>query len=595
MQLKLAALAVLLLAALLAVAPVSAQAPAGQAYTVQPGDTLGDIADESLGAIERYPEIVEATNAKAAEDDTFSLINDPNLIEVGQKLWIPGSPSTDTGAAEEPAPTLQAEDVTGIYKALLPGGSSPGIDSTLYLNADNTVRRVDDYLNDEAPIIEVGRWEIAGDQVVVTYTGQEDRPYDSLTIAAYNVDDGVLVKILEGDTPGAYVPHYLPFEALATGQLPVPYDAVQAQQVLTETGLPGIYKGFLPAATCCGQDITLILSPDGPARLETDFLNLEPTLVQTGTWESVADARLDVSLANSESPLILEQVDGVLKTTAEEEAYGQTGLTLYEFGTIALNANLPVVSGTVTYRERSALPPEALITVRLVDVSLADAPAEVISEQVITAGGRQPPFAFELPYNPRTFDPSRTYAVQARIEVNDELRFISTTQYPVLTRGATDSVEVVVERVSQAAAASEDNLCAAAAVASSEKTPPDRSSYLAYEANGPVSSDIVGTTLEVDDQAEDASIQWRDAVLSSMGFCNSDFAPEQVTIYNTGPEQASVVAYSNVKFDDSVAAQEVRLDLSQQAEGEWQVDWGGVRFLCLRGGNTTELQAELCP
>lgn len=42
-----------------------------------------------------YPVIVEATNAKAAEDDSyaacysFAAIENPDLIEVGQKLWIP--------------------------------------------------------------------------------------------------------------------------------------------------------------------------------------------------------------------------------------------------------------------------------------------------------------------------------------------------------------------------------------------------------------------------------------------------------------------------------------------------------------------------
>src|SRR5688572_15783733 len=42
-----------------------------------------------------YPAIIEATNAKAAEDNTFATISDPNVIVVGQKLWIPSTQAAD--------------------------------------------------------------------------------------------------------------------------------------------------------------------------------------------------------------------------------------------------------------------------------------------------------------------------------------------------------------------------------------------------------------------------------------------------------------------------------------------------------------------
>ncbi len=95
-----------------------------------------------------------------------------------------------------------------------------------------------------------------------------------------------------------------------------------------------------------------------------------------------------------------------------------------------------VITGTVTYRNRSALSPAAVIEVTLADVSRADAPAIVISTQRIEAGGKQPPFAYELSYDPVQIDPKHTYSVSARITEGDELLFISDTVYPVLTRGA---------------------------------------------------------------------------------------------------------------------------------------------------------------
>ncbi len=44
------------------------------------------------------------------------------------------------------------------------------------------------------------------------------------------------------------------------------------------------------------------------------------------------------------------------------------------------------VTGSITYRERIALPPSAVVAVKLVDVSLADAPAVLIAEQIIRNG-----------------------------------------------------------------------------------------------------------------------------------------------------------------------------------------------------------------
>ena len=54
-----------------------------------------------------------------------------------------------------------------------------------------------------------------------------------------------------------------------------------------------------------------------------------------------------------------------------------------------------VVSGTVTYRQRIALPATAALTVKLVDVSRADASATTIVEQRIDTAGKQVPFSFD--------------------------------------------------------------------------------------------------------------------------------------------------------------------------------------------------------
>ncbi len=105
------------------------------------------------------------------------------------------------------------------------------------------------------------------------------------------------------------------------------------------------------------------------------------------------------------------------------------------------------VTGTVTYRERIALPPTAVVTVQLVDVSRADAPATVLGEQVIEPGGKQVPFAFVIPYDPARIDARMSYAVQARIEDGGRLLFINDQHYAVITRGASDTANLVLKSV----------------------------------------------------------------------------------------------------------------------------------------------------
>jgi putative lipoprotein len=112
------------------------------------------------------------------------------------------------------------------------------------------------------------------------------------------------------------------------------------------------------------------------------------------------------------------------------------------------------LTGSVIYRERIALDPNAVIEVQLLDVSKADAPAEVIASQTLEAEGRQVPIPFELTYDPAQIDERFSYTVSARILVNDRLRWISQDAYPVLTQGSPVSdVEIVVKMVPSSGAA----------------------------------------------------------------------------------------------------------------------------------------------
>ncbi len=97
----------LLLPSGLSVAYASPQAQE-QTYTVKLGDNLWTLAEKYLGNGPAYWAIVDATNAKHAEDSSFASIENPSLIHPGWKLVIPGPGSgmvvgqvTDMGGIDD--------------------------------------------------------------------------------------------------------------------------------------------------------------------------------------------------------------------------------------------------------------------------------------------------------------------------------------------------------------------------------------------------------------------------------------------------------------------------------------------------------------
>jgi putative lipoprotein len=113
------------------------------------------------------------------------------------------------------------------------------------------------------------------------------------------------------------------------------------------------------------------------------------------------------------------------------------------------SAKPAAVTGTVTCLQRIALPGNAVIEVRLLDVSKADAPATTVAQEIIRPQGKQVPIPFTLKYDSSRINEGARYDVQARILIKDKLSYINTQAYPVITMGNPNKVEVVVEPVSQ--------------------------------------------------------------------------------------------------------------------------------------------------
>jgi putative lipoprotein len=108
------------------------------------------------------------------------------------------------------------------------------------------------------------------------------------------------------------------------------------------------------------------------------------------------------------------------------------------------------ITGTVTYRQRIALPDDAVITVQLRDVSKADVAATVLGEQIIKTEGKQVPIPYQVSYDESEIDDRFSYSMSARIEDGSgRLLFISDTHTPVITRDSpTEDVEILVVPVS---------------------------------------------------------------------------------------------------------------------------------------------------
>ena len=114
-----------------------------------------------------------------------------------------------------------------------------------------------------------------------------------------------------------------------------------------------------------------------------------------------------------------------------------------------VTASTAQVTGTLTYRERIALPPGSVAEVWLLDTSLADAPAVEIAYQEIEEPGN-PPIPFVLEYDPLKIREGMQYSVRATIRHADRLLFTSDTHYPVLTRGSGNTADLILIRVNEA-------------------------------------------------------------------------------------------------------------------------------------------------
>ncbi|MNX73664.1 hypothetical protein D3C86_1050710 [compost metagenome] len=103
------------------------------------------------------------------------------------------------------------------------------------------------------------------------------------------------------------------------------------------------------------------------------------------------------------------------------------------------------VDVTAAYRERIMLTPGHVLTVKVEDVSLMDAPARVLAQTSQPLDGRGPPYAVSLSVPNSQIDARHTYAVRAEIrDPAGALRFTTDTRHSVLTNGAPNRADIIM-------------------------------------------------------------------------------------------------------------------------------------------------------
>lgn len=123
------------------------------------------------------------------------------------------------------------------------------------------------------------------------------------------------------------------------------------------------------------------------------------------------------------------------------------GLGLALAGVAAGTASAAELRGTATYRERMALPPDAVLEVALLDIARADAPADRIAALTMPLEGRQVPIPFVLPYDPARLSPRSRPAVSARILVGGRVAFGTDTIHPLPPAG--EAIELRLVRAAE--------------------------------------------------------------------------------------------------------------------------------------------------
>lgn len=109
-------------------------------------------------------------------------------------------------------------------------------------------------------------------------------------------------------------------------------------------------------------------------------------------------------------------------------------------------AKKPAVTGTVEFTGKPTFPAGTVVTISVLDVSLADAPAKVLGKITIK-DPRKTPIPFSVEYDGAAIKKGHMYALGVRIEANKKLLYINDTRISVITNGKVKDIKAPVKEI----------------------------------------------------------------------------------------------------------------------------------------------------
>lgn len=103
---------------------------------------------------------------------------------------------------------------------------------------------------------------------------------------------------------------------------------------------------------------------------------------------------------------------------------------------------METITGTVTYLQRIAMPPGAVVEVKLVETH-KDTNKTIVEKKISRSG--QVPVPFTLVCHPKQVRPDRKYAVQARILVDGKPWYVTQTVNHQIRNGRIAHADIILQ------------------------------------------------------------------------------------------------------------------------------------------------------
>lgn len=231
------------------------------------------------------------------------------------------------------------------------------------------------------------------------------------------------------------------------------------------------------------------------------------------------------------------------------------GLAVVVFAALAGPALAEVVtlSGTVTYRERIALPEGGSLRIRLVDMTADGTPTRVEAEAPIQMPG-QVPLAFTLSFDDRELDPAHSHALIAEISSGATLWFRNAEPFPVTTLPPSGPTEITATFVGRLVSPGESGADA------TESAGLIDTAWQATDIGGDAVDPRIDSTLTIG----------ADMRAGGRGGCNSYFS--QATIAGSSIHFSAVASTRMACLSESATTQETAFFIALAGARSWQLE-----------------------